>query len=91
MIKFLPALQDAELKAKGKKRDVKSLFTSKSSLKKQAVKMSAKQDESDIKSTGARNDYLLSLVTANAHQATLPNPSLSVMICQTLPVLHVRL
>jgi hypothetical protein len=75
MIKFLPALQDAELKAKGKKRDVKSLFTSKSSLKKQAVKMSAKQDESDIKSTGARNDYLLSLVTANAHQATLPNTS----------------
>ena len=60
--------QDADLKAKGKKRDVKSLFTSKSSLKKQAVKMSAKQDESDIKSTGARNDYLLSLVTANAHQ-----------------------
>ena len=60
--------QDADLKAKGKKRDVKSLFTSKSSLKKQAVKMSAKQDESDIKSTGARNDYILSLVTANAHQ-----------------------
>ena len=56
------------MKAKGKKRDVKSLFQSKSSLKKQAVKMSAKQDESDIKSTGARNDYLLSLVTANAHQ-----------------------
>jgi hypothetical protein len=56
------------LKAKGKKRDVKSLFQSKSTLKKQAVKMSAKQDESDIKSTGARNDYLLSLVTANAHQ-----------------------
>ena len=26
------------------------------------------QDESDIKSTGARNDYILSLVTANAHQ-----------------------
>ena len=23
---------------------------------------------SDIKSTGARNDYMLSLVTANAHQ-----------------------
>ena len=60
--------QDAELKAKGKKRDVKSLFQSKSSLKKQAVKLSAKQDESDIKSTGARNDYILSLVTANAHQ-----------------------
>ena len=27
-----------------------------------------KQEESDIKSTGARNDYLLSLETANAHQ-----------------------
>ena len=41
--------QDAELKAKGKKKDVRSLFTSKSSLKKQAVKMSAKQDESGMK------------------------------------------
>ena len=60
--------QDADLKARGKKKDVRSLFQSKSALKKQAVKLSAKQDESEIKSTGTRNDYLLSLVTANAHQ-----------------------
>ena len=60
--------EDAELKAKGKKRDVISIFQSKTSLKSKASKLSARQDESDIKSTGARNDYLLSLETANAHQ-----------------------
>lgn len=60
--------QDAELKAKGKKRDVISIFQSKTSLKSKAGKLSARQEESDIKSTGARNDYLLSLETANAHQ-----------------------
>ena len=60
--------EDAELKAKGKKRDVISIFQSTSALKNKAIKLSAKQDESDIKSTGARNDYLLAVETANAHQ-----------------------
>ena len=61
----------ADERAKGKKRDVISLFQSKSALKNKAGKLSAKQEESDIKSTGARNDYLLSLETANAHQDRL--------------------
>ena len=68
----------ADERAKGKKRDVISLFQSKSALKSKAGKLSAKQEESDIKSTGARNDYLLSLETANAHQDRLlwsPNGS----------------
>ena len=68
----------ADERAKGKKRDVISLFQSKSALKSKAGKLSAKQEESDIKSTGARNDYLLSLETANAHQDRLlwsPNVS----------------
>jgi hypothetical protein len=37
----------------------------------QAGKLSAKQEESDIKSVGARNDYLLALETSNAHQDRL--------------------
>ena len=60
--------EDAELKAKGKKRDVLSIFQSNSKLKNKALKLSAKQDETEIKSTGARNDYLLAVETANAHQ-----------------------
>ena len=61
-------VEDADLKAKGKKRDVMSIFQSRTTLKSKALKLSAKQDESDIKSTGARNDYLLAVETANAHQ-----------------------
>lgn len=61
-------VEDAELKAKGTKRDVISIFQSRTKLKSKALKLSAKQDESDIKSTGARNDYLLAVETANAHQ-----------------------
>ena len=61
-------VENAELKAKGKKRDVISIFQSRTTLKSKALKLSAKQDESDIKSTGARNDYLLAVETANAHQ-----------------------
>ena len=57
----------ADERAKGKKRDVISLFQSKSALKNKAGKLSAKQEEADIKSTGSRNDYMLSLETANAH------------------------
>ncbi len=60
--------QTAEDKARGRKKDVKSLFQSKSALKKQAGLLSAKQDEMDIRSTGARNDYILNLASANAHQ-----------------------
>jgi len=60
--------EEAELKAKGKKKDVMSIFQSKTALEKQAGKLCAKQEELNIKSTGARNDYLLALETANAHQ-----------------------
>ena len=54
--------------ARGRKKDVKSFFQSKSNLKKAAGKLSVKQDEVAIRSTGARNDYILSLATVNAHQ-----------------------
>ena len=37
-------------------------------LKNKAGGLSVKQEELDIKSTGARNDYILSLTTANAHR-----------------------
>ena len=54
--------------AKGRKKDVKSFFQSKTKLKAKAGNLSVKQDEVQIRSTGARNDYILSLATANAHQ-----------------------
>merc|ERR1711936_797936 len=60
--------EEADLKAKGKKKDMMSMFQSKTALEKQAGKLCAKQEELNIKSTGARNDYLLALETANAHQ-----------------------
>ena len=58
----------AEERKAGKKKDVKSFFTSKTSLKKHAGLLSAKQDEVEIRSTGARNDYILALASANAYQ-----------------------
>ncbi len=63
--------KNAEDRSKGRKKDLKSLFVSKSALKKQAGLLSAKQEEADIKSTGARNDYILSLASTNAHQDRL--------------------
>ena len=60
--------KDADEKARGKKKDVKSFFQSTSTLKRRAGILSVKQEEIDIRSTGARNDYILSLATANAHQ-----------------------
>ena len=71
----------------GKKKDMMSMFQSRTALEKQADKLSAKQEELNIKSTGrqrereniwknekiffsgARNEYLLAIETANAHQS----------------------
>lgn len=55
----------AEEKLKRKKG---SLFQSIHSLQKNSAKFSAKRDVCDEKSAGARNDYLLSLASSNAHQ-----------------------
>ena len=60
--------KSAEDKAKGRKKDMSSLFKSKAALKKQAGLLSAKEDELNIRSTGARNDYILNLSSSNAHQ-----------------------
>ena len=60
--------KDADDIARGRKKDVKSFFQSKAKLKKAAGNLSVKQEEVDIRSVGARNDYILSLTTANAHQ-----------------------
>ncbi|KAL0994640.1 hypothetical protein UPYG_G00125230 [Umbra pygmaea] len=45
-----------------------SLFQSKSSLQRASVKLKAKRGECISKASHARNDYLLSLAAANAHQ-----------------------
>lgn len=45
-----------------------SFFQSITSLQKNSAKVSTKRDQLEEKSTGARNDYLLSLAAANAHQ-----------------------
>ena len=76
--------KDAEEKAKGKKKDMKSLFQSKTSLKNKAGLLSAKEEEAEIKSTGARNDYILSLASANAHQSRFYKYDLQVR--GTIPV-----
>ena len=60
--------QAADDIARGRKKDIKSFFVSKANLKKTAGNLSVRQDEVEIRSTGARNDYILSLATANAHQ-----------------------
>ena len=60
--------KSAEDKARGRKKDMSSLFKSKAALKKQAGLLSAKEDELNIRSTGARNDYILNLSSSNAHQ-----------------------
>ena len=45
-----------------------SLFQSKTTLKKAAKNLAIKQEETDIRSVGARNDYILSVSATNAHQ-----------------------
>ncbi|XP_074466481.1 F-BAR and double SH3 domains protein 2-like [Sebastes fasciatus] len=54
----------AELDAKSKL----SLFQSRSSLQRASVKLKNKKSECNSKATHARNDYLLMLAAANAHQ-----------------------
>ncbi|XP_072317960.1 F-BAR and double SH3 domains protein 2-like, partial [Eucyclogobius newberryi] len=54
----------AELEAKSKL----SLFQSRSSLQRASVKLKAKRSECTSKAAHARNDYLLTLAAANAHQ-----------------------
>ncbi|KAM6907470.1 F-BAR and double SH3 domains protein 2-like [Xenentodon cancila] len=56
--------EKAELDAKSKL----SLFQSKSSLQRASVKLKAKRNECNSKASHARNDYLLTLAAANAHQ-----------------------
>lgn len=60
--------KEADEKAKGRKKDMASFFQSTKTLRRKAGNLSIKQEELDIKSTGARNDYILSLAAANAHQ-----------------------
>ncbi|XP_065205043.1 protein nervous wreck isoform X2 [Planococcus citri] len=57
--------KDIEARLKRKKG---SFFQSLSTLQKSSAKVSAKREQMDDKSVGARNDYLLSLAAANAHQ-----------------------
>ncbi|XP_056140510.1 F-BAR and double SH3 domains protein 2-like [Lampris incognitus] len=56
--------EKAELDAKSKL----SLFQSRSSLQRASVKLKSKRSECNSKATHARNDYLLMLAAANAHQ-----------------------
>ncbi|CAL9685153.1 unnamed protein product [Knipowitschia caucasica] len=58
------ARDKAELEAKSKL----SLFQSRSSLQRASVKIKAKRNECNSRATHARNDYLLMLAAANAHQ-----------------------
>ncbi|XP_010729427.2 F-BAR and double SH3 domains protein 2 [Larimichthys crocea] len=56
--------EKAELDAKSKL----SLFQSRSSLQRASVKLKAKRSECNSKATHSRNDYLLMIAAANAHQ-----------------------
>ncbi|KAI4892658.1 hypothetical protein NFI96_022795, partial [Prochilodus magdalenae] len=56
--------EKADMEAKSKL----SLFQSRSSLKRANVKLKAKRNECNTKATHARNEYLLTLAAANAHQ-----------------------
>ncbi|XP_054929352.1 F-BAR and double SH3 domains protein 2 isoform X2 [Dermacentor andersoni] len=57
---------DAEEKLKKKKGRI---FQSITSLQKNSQKFSSRREACDIQSTKARNDYILALVAANAHQS----------------------
>ncbi|PNJ51439.1 FCHSD2 isoform 3, partial [Pongo abelii] len=56
--------EKADIEAKSKL----SLFQSRISLQKASVKLKARRSECNSKATHARNDYLLTLAAANAHQ-----------------------
>nr|XP_048285400.1 F-BAR and double SH3 domains protein 2 isoform X1 [Myodes glareolus] len=56
--------EKADIEAKSKL----SLFQSRVSLQKASVKLKARRSECNSKATHARNDYLLTLAAANAHQ-----------------------
>ncbi|XP_078258293.1 F-BAR and double SH3 domains protein 2 isoform X1 [Rhinoraja longicauda] len=58
------AREKADLEAKSKL----SLFQSRISLQKASVKLKARRSECNTKANHARNDYLLTLAAANAHQ-----------------------
>ncbi|XP_069747881.1 F-BAR and double SH3 domains protein 2-like isoform X2 [Narcine bancroftii] len=58
------AREKADLEAKSKL----SLFQSRISLQKASVKLKARRSEYNTKANHARNDYLLTLAAANAHQ-----------------------
>ena len=75
-------IESIDFRSKGRKKDIVSLFTSSKTLKKKAGNLSVKQEELDIKSTGARNDYILSLASANAHQEQYFKGDLQVSSCQ---------
>ncbi|XP_069001998.1 F-BAR and double SH3 domains protein 2-like [Embiotoca jacksoni] len=64
--------EKAELEAKSKL----SLFQSRSSLQRASVKLKAKRSECNSKATHGRNDYLLMLAAANAHQQRYYNTDL---------------
>ncbi|XP_028277430.1 F-BAR and double SH3 domains protein 2-like [Parambassis ranga] len=64
--------EKAELDAKSKL----SLFQSRSSLQRASVKLKAKRSECNSKATHTRNDYLLTLAAANAHQQRYYNADL---------------
>ncbi|XP_072230622.1 F-BAR and double SH3 domains protein 2-like [Leuresthes tenuis] len=64
--------EKAEFDAKSKL----SLFQSRSSLQRASVKLKAKRSECNSKATHARNDYLLTLAAANAHQQRYYNTDL---------------
>ncbi|XP_061754896.1 F-BAR and double SH3 domains protein 2-like isoform X2 [Nerophis ophidion] len=65
--------EKAELEAKSKL----SLFQSRSSLQRATVKLKAKRSECNSKAAHARNDYLLMLAAANAHQQRYYDTDLS--------------
>ncbi|XP_061607561.1 F-BAR and double SH3 domains protein 2-like isoform X1 [Phyllopteryx taeniolatus] len=65
--------EKAELEAKSKL----SLFQSRSSLQRATVKLKAKRSECNSKATHGRNDYLLTLAAANAHQQRYYDTDLS--------------
>ena len=83
--------KDAEDRSKGRKKDIASLFQSSKTLRKKAGSLSVKQEELDIKSTGARNDYILSLASANAHQELYFKGDLQVNLSFSWHVIHVFL
>ncbi|XP_010145170.1 PREDICTED: FCH and double SH3 domains protein 2-like, partial [Eurypyga helias] len=56
--------EKADIEAKSKL----SLFQSRISLQKASVKLKARRSECNSKAIHARNDYLLTLAAANAHQ-----------------------